>query len=92
MNFCLKHRVSTNAGLGHENGDMCTAAFRFPSARTVSLGEVSVLSKGRCESCGTEVDEPVRELIREQSIKIDWILGTAHLGRVSNVLPEMIIL
>ena len=31
-----------------------------------SLGDVSVLSKGKCGSCGTEVDGPARELIREQ--------------------------
>ena len=66
MLFPPKHRVSTNAGLCHENGDVCTAAVRSSSARTVSLGDVSVLSKGKCESCATEVDEPVRELIREQ--------------------------
>ena len=70
---------------------MCTAAVRFSSARPVSLGNVSVLSKGKCESCGTEVDEPARELIGS-SIKIDSLLGTANSRRVSKVLPEVITL
>ena len=61
------HRISTNAaGLCSETGDVCTTAVRFSSARPVSLGDVSVLSKGKCESCGTELDEPARELMREQ--------------------------
>ena len=65
--FFEAHRISTNAaGLCGETGDVCTAAVRFSSARPVSLGNVSVLSKGKCESCGTEVDEPARELMREQ--------------------------
>ena len=59
------HRISTNAaGLCGETGDVCTTAVRFFSARPVSLGDVSVLSKGECESCGTEVGEPARELIK----------------------------
>ena len=61
------HRISTNAaGLCSETGDVYTTAVRFSSARPVSLGDVSVLSKGKCESCGTELDEPARELMREQ--------------------------
>ena len=66
MLFSLKHRVSTNAGRCHENGGVCTAAVRSSSARPVSLGDVSILSKGKCESCGTEVDELARKLIRKQ--------------------------
>ena len=50
MLFSLKHRDSINACSCGEKADVCTAAVCFFSARTASLGEASVLSKGKCDS------------------------------------------
>ena len=41
-----------------------SSIFLRPSGVGESLGDVSVFSKGECESCGTEVGEPARELIK----------------------------
>ena len=66
--FFEAHRISTNAaGLCDETGDVCTAAIRFSSARAAYLGGVSVFLKGECESCGTGIDEPAHELIKERN-------------------------
>ena len=60
----FEFRIRLNLMCGESRVPITLSAVRFSSARPVSLGDVSVFSKGKCESCGTEVGEPAHELIK----------------------------